>query len=1764
MKTATARFGPAPVRRAGLALIVLASFLAGASSALAQCTLSGGPTQFEPSPPGVPRETTLNWIGINDFRLYQPSGSQPRLLVSESFGYQVVDLTSPGNPQAVRWEDYRFDPPPGPGPIPCNGDCHGSISSQAISDDGARVLFGLLSTQSSPYSAVVGVPDASFGFTLQGDMLPNNGTVAVQHIGSRYLGYSTDGASLWVADVTNPPGLTAPNSLNGERTTLPGGFQLVVAGNRHLVYRTGTSIMVVDAGSPGPIGSISAGFSPTTIAVGDWNRLAGETPIFFSAEVDPADSRKVYVLAEFADSLGKGAGYSAMLVQSGSKIPLGTFRIPALGGETWGRTASSGILNQGGSLFAVMLAKRTAPTTLYRAYTVPVTAFGAQQPSSFDLTPANFGATGVIQGLNSGGTLYAYIAGGANGWVVPMTCVSSNSPALAGLSVSSYGTPLSQGATVFLGDKIDILATVNPPPASQPLTGFGWNFDYDFHPAEDRGTTPRITAPDNGTLGNPTNPPTAITLVGPCDPKGNGDPTSGAGCWNSVQTNTINGGPDFTGAETPASPPKSLAFAFEANNQYGNAGTASFSLNWKVPAARLVTTQVLTGLALVSGSDGHPLPNSFKWYFGDAPTSLQLAGACTSSTCVPTFGVKGTHYYWLTAAYANGYSTPDYTGASAMGTYDVTDFAPAFTVGGSATGPVTGFANGAVGVSNGSPHGAGVSATYYYNLCVAPCADNYQLWATMGTPSGTDGTPAVSASLPMPATSGSYGLKIKVVYTGTSSGTTYWPDPANVGTFPITVTFAVPEIRFNCQAGFSCQQVNAISVLTGDQVKAEAWISGGAGSGKDANPPNPLQWFLKDGSGTQINSGASQDWTFSIASPGTYTLVMHGYSTGDVNGTITVTQRTTPLSVGVSANPTSASVGANVQFGCYAQGGSGTYNSYSWSFGDGAASAGTIANHAYASAGNYNAICTVQDSAGATASNSVNVSIGGGGTGGPCGSVGNLFHTTNGQYPDNQGGIFSAAAGVPITFVANSGYGTYQWNFGDGQLGSGQSVTHTYGSGGNKTITLTVDGCSKSYTVQVTGVAVNCGGTDFSIGGATYQGGAAGAGGGALSGWFAGVGAPLMFTAVNPGAATAASWDWNWGDGTAHGTGQTAPHTYTAAGTYQAVLTITTSSPSGTCTTQYNIFVSGPSGTFVTRYEDNSVFTASNVTGYKNLVFTASDPPSQADLYTWDYGDGSAHGTGQTVTHSFAPGSWMVQLTVTKGAGSATSTQPLTVVPPPEPPKWVVPGMAYVQGQVAGTNWQSDVTIFNPDATRTATIRVAFLDGQNPVDDYASLALSPKVDIPPLGSIGTANVLGDIFGKPLGSFGALLIQGDATPLAPVVTARTFNVGDGTHGTFGLSVPSASSTGGVSSQASPASSVLIGLRQNDTAYTNVGLVNLKNDWAKVALDFTDSASGAALGTTTLDLKPYQSYQLSRALLATGFTGTSDLFTVRVRLLSGTAVYPYATVIDLQSTDPIVVTPSDSPANAYRMPGLVRLTGANGEKWRSRFTIGNPSLSGRSVRLRFSYIPCDAGGCRNRVTIEGDVPLTAGQSLSADDLVKAWLLVSAGIEVSDSTSYQSTLLDVAPTPNDPNQDPLVVLGETYNETPNGHVGLQIPGYTATDGASRSGANRRLVLTGLASTSAYRTNIALFVVGGATGKWVTLHVYSAQGAKLRDVPVQVDAFTQLGSATIFGGLTGDLSRLSVVVDNLDDGVTVGGYATIIDNTSGDATFVKAQPVP
>jgi PKD repeat protein len=1716
-----------------------------------------------PYPTGAPQPLS---IAIRGFFPYQPPGLGPRLLVGEPFGYQVLDISNRSNPQSLGFEDYRISPTY-PGPIPCGGDCHGSIGSSAVSADGGRAIFGLsaLAAGSTTLQTMVGQPSANgWGFTLNGDMAPATpGDVLVQRVGSGYFAYTFADDGVRVADATTLPGLdpAAPNDLRASKApSLPGGYQATLSGY-WITYWDGSSIYLVNASSPLPATALTA----QRFTRMDFGR-SSDRLMSFSAAQDPANPAAAYVLGEFAlgSSGSQHAGWTLIRVQGGAPTVVGSLQ-PGTG-ETF--TYKNNLAaDTAGNLFAFMWVR--TPSGAYRQYTSPAPAFGATSASgSFDVTTTTtpgfiLGRPAYVAGTVAG-QIYAYVPGSITGWIVPMSCVSLNAPATPSLAVSSYGqTLVSGGAPVFMGDEVDITATVNPSPGIQPLTDWGYNFDFDFHagnPVEDNVTSPRIKIFDNAAFGSPPAPPvTAIRLIGPCDPSvlGGVTPGSGAGCWSSVKSNSASGGPDFTGNEL-AGTVKPLMIAFEAKNQYGSGNLATFTVNWKIPAAKVPLTQVLSGQPLVSGSDGHPTATGFKWYFGDSATAL-IQASCTTSECVPTLDAKGQHYYWLTASYANGYVTPDYSGTTTL-TYSVTDFAPAFAVNGSTTS-ASALIGQNITVSNTSQRGNGVTGAYFYNLCqiVAPqtsCPEGlYTVFPGMSDPPST-------ATFPAPGTTGNYLLRLRVDYTG---GTTKWPDPSGVAGFPVTVMDVVPTIRIftngqnPCPPPWPCS--GSFVAYVNDSLTAYSYV----GSAQDAPRPG-ITWDFGGGSPT---SGTGQGPAFSYGSPNTYTVLLHGYSTDPITATVVVTQHA-PISVSAFANPSSTTVGANVSFSCSASGGSGSGYTYSWS---GAVSGSSQSiSRSFASPSTYTATCTVSDGQG-SASGTASVTV----MGGSSGNQQIWFNCSPGFSCPDRGSV-SATTGMNITayaYVNNAPDTTtpgLSWNAPDAspQSGSGRSFTLSYGNPGTYTLTLNGYGSPVTATVNVTGSPTggSCPTFDFDIqhpAGTTVRGSSTqGAGGGGTSGFSASVGWTLWFT-QNLGNAPS-SWAWDFGDtGTANI--QTPQHVFTKAGVYAVTFTIPSADGVSQCPKSHTITVTGPSGEFSPQYlGDSSPFAPSNVTPNKNVLFTALEPPSLIDTYLWDFGDGTPHGSDPTATHAFNPGSWTVTLTVTKGSASASTTLALTVPPPLEPPKWFVAGLAYTPGAASGTVWQSDMTILNPDPTLSATYSLAFLDGTN--------AVAPKDLVWKTITLGAQqifsapNVLGTYFGKSLGSWGAVIVRGDVAPVAPTITSRTYNNGDPGKGTFGLSVPAAQATSGVSQQSSAAQQLLIGLRDDASAYTNIGLVNLISaDWSHAHLTFFDAA-GANLGALNVDIPPYGVTQLNKPLTSSGWLNKPPqaLHRVRVTVDQGGAIFPYATVIDQASTDPIVVTSTEVASNAYLIPGIVRSTGRNGEQWRSRVTVSNPSGAGaRKVNMTYSFVSCDATSpflCGNRTTYSADFNMNPGQTQSWDDFVKVWFTAKYGVVVDDTKNYAESLLVVSPASGDANTDPLVVLGETYNDTPNGHIGLQVPGYTPQDGASRTGAKKRLVLTGLASTAAYRTNLALFVVAGSAGKWCNVQAYSKEGTPLGDkIPVKIDPTVQI---PLFGGLSGDLSSLSVVVDNIDDGVIVGGYATIIDNTSGAPTFVKAQPAP
>jgi PKD repeat protein len=159
---------------------------------------------------------------------------------------------------------------------------------------------------------------------------------------------------------------------------------------------------------------------------------------------------------------------------------------------------------------------------------------------------------------------------------------------------------------------------------------------------------------------------------------------------------------------------------------------------------------------------------------------------------------------------------------------------------------------------------------------------------------------------------------------------------------------------------------------------------------------------------------------------------------------------------------------------------------------------------------------------------------------------------------------------------------------------------------------------------------------------------------------------------------TIASYSWDFGDGTPAGAGVSPSHTYAAAGTYQVTLTVTDNlGATGSVTNPVTV-------TGAVNQPPVASFTSSSV----NLVATfdgsgSKDPDGTVASYSWNFGDGSAAGTGVKPSHTYAAaGTYQVTLTVTDNQGATGSvTNPVTVV--------LTPFIVDTFGRTLATGWGS-------------------------------------------------------------------------------------------------------------------------------------------------------------------------------------------------------------------------------------------------------------------------------------------------------------------------------------------------------------------------------------------------------------------------------------------------------------------------------------------
>lgn len=206
--------------------------------------------------------------------------------------------------------------------------------------------------------------------------------------------------------------------------------------------------------------------------------------------------------------------------------------------------------------------------------------------------------------------------------------------------------------------------------------------------------------------------------------------------------------------------------------------------------------------------------------------------------------------------------------------------------------------------------------------------------------------------------------------------------------------------------------------------------------------------------------------------------------------------------------------------------------SFTWDFGDGSSAvSGASVSHLYAAAGTYNLTLTATNTANVSATSTLPIQVLPSAPSAP-------------QLTVNSGATIYATVPASLSASSTDPLGRnlgYAWDFGDGQTASGASVTHTYGSAGNYTLSVkATNTASQSSTASQQITVLNPAVTTPTLSSSPAS---------------PSVGQTVSFSAKATSAkGLALSYQWVFGDGST-ATGSSVTHAYTTAGTYGVSVT---------------------------------------------------------------------------------------------------------------------------------------------------------------------------------------------------------------------------------------------------------------------------------------------------------------------------------------------------------------------------------------------------------------------------------------------------------------------------------------------------------------------------------------------------------------------------------------------------------------------------------
>lgn len=228
--------------------------------------------------------------------------------------------------------------------------------------------------------------------------------------------------------------------------------------------------------------------------------------------------------------------------------------------------------------------------------------------------------------------------------------------------------------------------------------------------------------------------------------------------------------------------------------------------------------------------------------------------------------------------------------------------------------------------------------------------------------------------------------------------------------------------------------------------------------------------------------------------------------------------------------------------------------------------------------------------------------------------------------------------------------------------------------------------------------------------------------------------------------------------------------------------------------------------------------------------------------------------------------------------------------------------------------YRTDVTIFNPDTSRHAVVKLYFAEAEKD----GTTAEGFQFELEPRESQTLVDLLCDpnLWNRCSGSYGLLEVIGEdrsGHAMNLIVTSNTYNVDGAQAGTYGQFIPGQPYRKALGFDDSVRGDLYtVGLPSDPVYRVNAVAMNPTDRWLEAGVQLVDGR-GYRYGTRVKDVPPYSMVQLNdvfgEAFAAFGpFPEQNGPYrlTFFVNLANGARILGYATITDTRTGDPYLVT------------------------------------------------------------------------------------------------------------------------------------------------------------------------------------------------------------------------------------------------------------------